>query len=457
MKSRSFSKVLMYVFVVFSLIILNKTDLKAHNYGDEVCQGMEVVGGGATVNMTGECSHRASPNFVDILFVPSGYNESEGDQFYYMAGRIAQGLMMKEPFKDPEYEDLFRFSTLNPDHVNVESVKVRGSNYPIPNITSFNQMREEHRYPANITVVLVKRAGGEFSCGHGISFNKELLGRRKSNSADDEYIDENNGKGIYENISGLNISDDDWRRVWALLDAGAGIAVVGVDESSTICQNQLDRGEGPNYNPGNYGREFKITSTAIHEIAHALAGLEDEYSSSGPGFRLDLNREGYKAPNVAEVSFNERANRDSYPWEHLISDETPLPTPFDNTLIINPTVGAFEGAAYQTSGVFRPQQNCAMRDHDGNHSFCVVCQEAIRVKLCEKYRADHSSLNNECQPLSLIAYQNTQLNVDNQNRLNSGTTIRDRINNDLLNSLGNRKIDKDLKIPSNKKIELPSK
>ena len=40
-------------------------------------------------------------------------------------------------------------------------------------------------------------------------------------------------------------------------------------------------------------------------------------------------------------------------------------------------VGAFEGAAYRSIGLYRPELNCTMFSTHEEQSFCSVCREAI--------------------------------------------------------------------------------
>lgn len=102
-----------------------------------------------------------------------------------------------------------------------------------------------------------------------------------------------------------------------------------------------------------------------HEFGHTFAGLGDEYDDPYPGYTCtDI------FPNV---SFT--ADRDELKWSHWVLDETPLPTPETEALTHLDPVGAFEGACYQTSGIYRPVYECAMRAL-GN-GMCPVCTEAI--------------------------------------------------------------------------------
>ena len=119
---------------------------------------------------------------------------------------------------------------------------------------------------------------------------------------------------------------------------------------------------------GGAGGSLAITSTnpsapeiAIHEIAHSFARLTDEYDYAG-GTAWD-------APNVTTET--------SLPllkWRGWVNVGTQVPTPetWDNG---NGKVGLFEGAAYRTSGYYRPTLDSKMKTL--GQPFYAVNEEAI--------------------------------------------------------------------------------
>jgi len=103
----------------------------------------------------------------------------------------------------------------------------------------------------------------------------------------------------------------------------------------------------------------------LHEFGHTFADLGDEYDDPYPAFTCtDIY------PNV---SFT--ADRDELKWNHWVLDETPLPTPETEALTHMDPVGAFEGACYQETGLYRPVYECVMRAL-GN-GMCPICTEAL--------------------------------------------------------------------------------
>ncbi len=104
---------------------------------------------------------------------------------------------------------------------------------------------------------------------------------------------------------------------------------------------------------------------ARHEIGHTLANLADEYTAPYPGFP-----DGDPEPNVASA-----AHLDPIKWASWLTPGVEIPTPSGAKVSDHDPVGAFEGARYKTTGVFRPTANCLMREL--NHTFCQVCAEAM--------------------------------------------------------------------------------
>ena len=100
----------------------------------------------------------------------------------------------------------------------------------------------------------------------------------------------------------------------------------------------------------------------LHEYGHTYAGLADEYTDPYPGYPP-----GDPEPNV-DFDFSGPGLK----WSIWVNAGTPLPTP-QNTGYSN-VVGAFEGARYQTTGIYRPYLYCLMRAL--GFSFCPICKEA---------------------------------------------------------------------------------
>jgi hypothetical protein len=105
----------------------------------------------------------------------------------------------------------------------------------------------------------------------------------------------------------------------------------------------------------------------IHELAHNLAGLADEY----------VGTVTYEtgAPEKAEPwEPNITALRDpsALKWRDLVERGTPVPTPMSYA----GKVGAYEGAGYEARGLYRAEAECIMGSRKVSN-FCRVCQRAI--------------------------------------------------------------------------------
>ena len=105
----------------------------------------------------------------------------------------------------------------------------------------------------------------------------------------------------------------------------------------------------------------------IHELAHNLAGLGDEYVGTvtyetGAPVKVEPWE-----PNVTALH-----DPSALKWRDLVERGTPVPTPMSYA----GKVGAFEGAGYEARGLYRPEAACIMGSRKVV-AFCRVCQRAI--------------------------------------------------------------------------------
>ncbi len=135
-----------------------------------------------------------------------------------------------------------------------------------------------------------------------------------------------------------------------------------------ILVNTATYGGGGFYNFMNLtaARNPKADPVFVHEFGHAFAGLADEYVDNSLTRFYDQSLEPWE-PNITTlVDFASK-------WQDLVPDTVPVPTPavpeYENV------VGAFEGAGYSPTGIYRPQQKCLMRQLDA--PFCAVCRRTI--------------------------------------------------------------------------------
>ena len=171
--------------------------------------------------------------------------------------------------------------------------------------------------------------------------------------------------------------------VWKMHDALCGIPY----EHLVILANTDTYGGGGIYNSYTLTtalhKDFK--PVVVHEFGHSFAGLADEY--------------------YYDDQFVEYYYPDSEPWEQNITtlfdfeskwdDMLPkiiqIPTPVEGNVWEKikagtkpeSIVGVYEGAGYQSKGVYRPYPDCRMKTNAAE-SFCPVCQRAI-ARIIEFY------------------------------------------------------------------------
>jgi hypothetical protein len=160
----------------------------------------------------------------------------------------------------------------------------------------------------------------------------------------------------------------------------------------------------------------------VHEFGHHFAALADEYYTSSVSYITG----GSEHPEPWEPNITALHDPDNVKWKDKIDAATPLPTPWkkkeyeehqaeymqrrrelrrqkvseevmdaffdENKAWTTPflanqeysdKVGAFEGAGYEATGLYRPEIDCIMftRDEVG---FCSVCRDAI-VRVIDLY------------------------------------------------------------------------
>jgi IgA Peptidase M64/Peptidase M64 N-terminus len=152
----------------------------------------------------------------------------------------------------------------------------------------------------------------------------------------------------------------------------------------------------------------------VHEFGHHFAGLADEYFTSESALNPAQGRPEPWEPNVTAL-----ADPAKLKWKELVTPGTPIPTPWkkqeyetrdrelqairkkiraekrpekemdalflktkeEMTAMLGSdtyphAVGAFEGAMYESTGYYRPQEDCIMFTRN-EVPFCRACQHAI--------------------------------------------------------------------------------
>lgn len=287
---------------------------------------------------------------VDLLVLGDGYAENELEKFHDDARRLVEALFEEEPFKSRR------------DDFNVWGLDL----------------------PAAESGVTRPRAG-EF--------------RRTPLSTEYNIFDSERYVLTYDNR--------------ALRDAASAAPYEFIE----ILVNEEQYGGGGIFN-------FQATAAVdtgfaeyvfIHEFGHHFAGLADEYYTSDVAYETT----GTYHPEPWEPNVTALHDPGALKWGDLVEVDTPLPTPWDKDAFETESVaaqreraglrttgaaevemdqlftlqmqtetallqemphagqvGAFEGASYQQTGLYRPEIDCIMftRNPVG---FCRVCQRAI--------------------------------------------------------------------------------
>ncbi len=107
----------------------------------------------------------------------------------------------------------------------------------------------------------------------------------------------------------------------------------------------------------------------VHEFAHGLAGLADEYGNDNTYQDMYPTDVEPWEPNLTTL-----VNFDSK-WKNLIEPGTPIPTPPEDKY--KDKIGVFEGGGYVAKGVYRPTFNSIMNSFTSNE-FNLVCKDVIQ-------------------------------------------------------------------------------
>ena len=257
---------------------------------------------------------------IDVAIVAEGYTAEEAEQFYKDAQVAVEAILAHEPFGT--YKDRFNFVAI--------ALESKDSGVSVP------------------------REGLWKDTAVGSNYDTFYSDRYLTTSC-----------------------------VWKMHDALCGIPY----EHLVILANTDTYGGGGIYNSYTLTtalhKDFK--PVVVHEFGHSFAGLADEY--------------------YYDDQFVEYYYPDSEPWEQNITtlfdfeskwdDMLPkiiqIPTPVEGNVWEKikagtkpeSIVGVYEGAGYQSKGVYRPYPDCRMKTNAAE-SFCPVCQRAI-ARIIEFY------------------------------------------------------------------------
>lgn len=112
-----------------------------------------------------------------------------------------------------------------------------------------------------------------------------------------------------------------------------------------------------------------------HEFGHSFMLLADEYSTAYPGYPTCSDTIPGATP--CEPNVTDANTRATVKWNYWIAPATAVPT--INPPILPTDAGAWQGARYQTTGMYRQGYNCIMRTLSG--PYCTVDGEQFPLRL----------------------------------------------------------------------------
>ncbi len=142
-------------------------------------------------------------------------------------------------------------------------------------------------------------------------------------------------------------------------------------EHIIILANTDEYGGGGIYNSYTLtaARNRWMRPVVVHEFGHSFGGLADEYFYDG-----DVMEDSYPTdvepwnPNITTLT--DFASK----WEGMIPEGTPRPTPVAEAATY--PVGLYEGGGYSAHGVYRPADQCRMRNNTWP-VFCPACTASL--------------------------------------------------------------------------------
>ena len=287
---------------------------------------------------------------VDLLILPDGYTAAEMEKFHADAKRLTEALFGEEPFRSRQAD-------------------------------------------FNVRALDVPSAQSGISRPHAGIFRHPALSTHYSSFDSERYI------LTYDNRT---VRD---------------VASTAPYDFLVILVNERTYGGGGIYNlysTAAAGNAFAVY-ISVHEFGHNFGGLGDEYYTSDVAYETGTPEK----PEPWEPNLTALHDPKNLKWKELVEPGTPLPTPWDREAFekysraaqeqrrklraagapeeqleklfreeqefetkllagmkFSGKVGAFEGAGYETKGLYRPTTDCIMftRDEVG---FCPVCRRAI--------------------------------------------------------------------------------
>lgn len=256
----------------------------------------------------------SSENCIDVAIVAEGYTADEAEKFYSQAQVAMEAILAHEPFG--EYKNRFNF----------------------------------------VAVALPSEDSGVSVPGEG-EWKKTALGSHFNTFYMDRYLTTLRLRQMHDKLCGVPY------------------------EHIVILANTDTYGGGGIYNSYTLttAGHMAFKPVVVHEFGHSFAGLADEY------FYDDQFVEYYYPESEPwEQNITTLYDFDSK-WKDMLPEGTAIPTvphafnAWDKCREggnMMDYVGVYEGAGYQSKGVYRPYVDCRMHTNKAE-TFCPVCRRAI--------------------------------------------------------------------------------
>ncbi|MBR5836270.1 MAG: peptidase M64 [Bacteroidales bacterium] len=261
---------------------------------------------------------------IDVAIVAEGYTAEEADKFYAEAQVAMEAILAHEPFG--QYKDRFNF----------------------------------------VAIALPSEDSGVSVPGEGL-WKKTALGAHFNTFYMDRYLTTLRLRQMHDRLCGVP-----YEHIVILANTdtyGGG----GIFNSYT-----LTTAGHPSFKP-----------VVVHEFGHSFAGLADEYY-------YDDQFVEYYYPDCEPWEQNISTLYDfESKWNDMLPQSTEIPTApvegniwkkFHEGVSMESMTGVYEGAGYQSKGVYRPFPDCRMKTNAAE-SFCPVCQRAI-ARIIEFYTVE---------------------------------------------------------------------
>ena len=251
---------------------------------------------------------------IDVAIVAEGYTADEADKFYADAKVAMEAILAHEPFG--QYQDRFNF----------------------------------------VAVALYSEESGVSVPGKG-EWKKTALSSHFNTFYMDRYLTTLRLRQMHDRLCGIPY------------------------EHIVILANTDTYGGGGIYNSYTLTTAGHVSfrPVVVHEFGHSFAGLADEYY-------YDDQFVEYYYPDCEPWEQNITTLFDfTSKWDDMLPKVIGIPTApvqgniwesFHEGVGMDSMIGVYEGAGYQSKGVYRPFPDCRMKTNAAE-SFCPVCQRAI--------------------------------------------------------------------------------